>query len=391
MFSVVFSGNFIDMASLWKRSDSRYWVACFTDTAGKRRKRSTNESDRRKAQRIADAFEDIARRRKTVAQVRRVMSDVVESILGEGMLTISLRAHCKIWLEEKMHTTAPATLRFYDTAVRKVLEHLGAKSDGPMDLITRADLIKLRGKLAVGSSSATVNHALVAVRMIFKAAKRDGVIIDDPSEHVESLREETAKARRPFKVDELKAVLEACHDEWRSMVLCGLYTGQRLGDLAAITWANVDLDKGFLRLRTQKTGRSILIPLAAPLKDHLASIRGKHKESDPVHPTCSDTFHRAGTSQLSAEFAGILATAGLREAPDLKKKGTGKGRGAKRENHDLSFHSLRHTAVSMLKEAGVPQAVVQEFVGHDTVRSSQQYTTIGDAAMVAAAAKLPRL
>ena len=36
----------------------------------------------------------------------------------------------------------------------------------------------------------------------------------------------------------------------------------------------------------------------------------------------------------------------------------GIGRGGKRAGIDLSFHSLRHTAVSLLKDAGVPDAVV---------------------------------
>ena len=45
-----------------------------------------------------------------------------------------------------------------------------------------------------------------------------------------------------------------------------------------------------------------------------------------------------------------------------------------RRNGDLSFHSLRHTAVTLLKEAGIPQAVVMELVGHDNEEMSQHYT-----------------
>ena len=68
-----------------------------------------------------------------------------------------------------------------------------------------------------------------------------------------------------------------------------------------------------------------------------------------------------------------------------------KGRGGRRLGTELSFHCLRHTAVSFLKEAGVPQAVVQELVGHDSVQMSQQYTHVGIEALQKAAAALPAL
>jgi integrase len=41
--------------------------------------------------------------------------------------------------------------------------------------------------------------------------------------------------RRPFTIDELRAVLEVADDEWKSLIKFGLYTGQRLADIAALT------------------------------------------------------------------------------------------------------------------------------------------------------------
>jgi integrase len=40
-----------------------------------------------------------------------------------------------------------------------------------------------------------------------------------------------------------------------------------------------------------------------------------------------------------------------------------RGRDGKRQRNELSFHCLRHTAVTLLKEAGIPQAVVKELIG----------------------------
>ena len=72
-------------------------------------------------------------------------------------------------------------------------------------------------------------------------------------------------------------------------------------------------------------------------------------------------------------------------------KGTGKGRDGKRALNVLSFHSLRHTAVSLLKDAGIPEAVVMELVGHDSKAMSAHYTHVGLAALEKAAAALPEV
>jgi integrase len=53
------------------------------------------------------------------------------------------------------------------------------------------------------------------------------------------------------------------------------------------------------------------------------------------------------------------------------------GRGARRTVSDLSFHSLRHSAVSMLKTAGIAESVVMELVGHDSVEVLRHYTYTG--------------
>ena len=57
----------------------------------------------------------------------------------------------------------------------------------------------------------------------------------------------------------------------------------------------------------------------------------------------------------------------------------------------LSFHCLRHTAVSMLKQAGIPAATVMELVGHDSVEMSQHYTHIGHESLKQAAEAFPVL
>ena len=83
-----------------------------------------------------------------------------------------------------------------------------------------------------------------------------------------------------------------------------------------------------------------------------------------------------------------MAEAGLRRKKPHRKSTEGE---AERRGTELSFHCLRHTAVTLMKEAGIPAAVVMELVGHDSEAMSAHYTHVGAEAMQRAADSLPDL
>ena len=95
------------------------------------------------------------------------------------------------------------------------------------------------------------------------------------------------------------------------------------------------------------------------------------------------------SANLSNHFADLLAQPGLRPRQTHQK--TANGRGACRASNALSFHSLRHTATSLMHEAGVPDAVVLAMIGHDSEAMHQHYIGVGQEAMKAAANSLPQL
>ena len=95
------------------------------------------------------------------------------------------------------------------------------------------------------------------------------------------------------------------------------------------------------------------------------------------------------SGHLSNLFADVLSDAGLRSKTPHRKT-SDKGRGVRADKDSkLSFHCLRHTAVTLLKEAGIPDAAIMALVGHDTVAMSQHYTHVGRAALEKAAMALP--
>jgi integrase len=61
----------------------------------------------------------------------------------------------------------------------------------------------------------------------------------------------------------------------------------------------------------------------------------------------------------------------------------------KREASEISFHSLRHSAVTMLKAAGVSDFIAREIVGHESAAVSRQYTHLTTDDKRAAMRRLP--
>jgi integrase len=172
------------------------------------------------------------------------------------------------------------------------------------------------------------------------------------------------------------------------MILFGLYTGQRLGDIATLTKQNLDLESKEVRLTTGKTGRRQILPLAGPLLKFVKTLPASDNPAGSLFPRAHAVVQRQGRAgNLSNQFHKILVAAGF--ADKRSHHSTGKGRNVSREQNEISFHSLRHTATTLLKSAGVSDAVAREFIGHDSPTVSKQYTHIPTDTLRQAANKLP--
>ena len=120
--------------------------------------------------------------------------------------------------------------------------------------------------------------------MVFRSARREGYLWQDPAEGVKSVKGAATIKRRPFTIDELRRVLDVAGPEWQSLIKFGLYTGQRLSDLATLTWAQIDLERDEIALTTRKTDKRLLVPIAAPLREHLLSLAGADNPRDASPP-----------------------------------------------------------------------------------------------------------
>jgi integrase len=378
------------MASVHKNKDCTHWFASFRGADGRQYRRSTGTDNRKQALKVAQHLEDIAKGRMSPRRMRQILAEFYREESGIAIPSATVRVYAEEWLKTKKAAIALNSEHSYAAAIKHFLAFLGAAADADLLSITKQHLVGFRDFLAQRSAPVTVNSRLKAIKAIFHSAKRDGYLVDDPAEFVEGVRISGKGQRDAFTIAELQAILAVADPEWRSMILFGLYTGQRLGDICRLTWDNLDLETNVIRLTAGKTNKTIVVPIAPPLRDHIDMLPVSDAPGAPLHPRAFGYYHNPKLiTNVSNGFASLLTQAGLR-GPRVHQN-TGKGHLGRKTVNRLSFHSLRHTAVSLLKDAGIPQATVQELIGHSSEAMSQHYTHVGLESLRRAADSFPRL
>ena len=115
------------MASLTRKPRSKFWFACFRDANGRQRRKSTKTSDRKKAIKIAEQYEQVAQRKMPVRTVRETLAELYREMYNASVPTATVRGFIENWLNTKQPEISPATLAFYRKH-KQVTRILGIRS-----------------------------------------------------------------------------------------------------------------------------------------------------------------------------------------------------------------------------------------------------------------------
>lgn len=377
------------MASIRRKATSPFWFACYYREDGSRTQTSTKTKDRKEAQRIADDLEQAHVKRATEGQMRRMLSALAERLSGTPLSAATLQEYATQWLGAKEREVARPSYLAYKGAIEEFVEELPGKANLDIRYVTTADVTTYRDNSAKKATAKTANNKLKIVRIFLQSAWRGGYADENVAAKVPVLKTEES-LRRPFTLPELKKLLSVATDEWRGMILVGVYTGQRLKDIATLRWSQVDFEQRQIVLTTSKTGRRQIIPIAKPLLSYLEKAGGSDDARAPLFPSAAALVaHDGDVGRVSQGFYELLVTAGLAAERLGKDKSKGVGRTGRRQRSPLTFHCLRHTATSLLKNAGVSEAVAMDIIGHDSKEVSQHYTHVDEVTKRGALDKMP--
>jgi integrase len=366
-----------NMASLSKdpRGWSKYWTCCYTAADGRQLKRSTRETDKRRARTICEAWERAESLGRdglltSEEQFRRVLEQGFERINpGKKIQNVTVQEWLERWLKAEAGAVADTTYSKYKQVLDGFLSFLGTRTNVRLETITTEDFTRYRDQLLKeGRTPRTVN---ITVRKIltrpFTAAVTEGLIQRNPISSIRHLRDVTVE-KGVFTPEQINKLLEVADPDWKGLVMAGYFTGARLGDLARLTWSSIDLDERSITFIQKKTGAKIKVPVHPELVEFLLSRSVPDDGRKPVFPKL---YHLRGSGKtgLSMGFKRLMERAGIDGGIAREKLGKA-GRNVSR----LSFHSLRHSFTSALANAGVPPELRQKLTGHADEKSHAVYS-----------------
>lgn len=256
---------------------------------------------------------------------------------------------------------SPATKATYSVYLRPLerLTQLAAKD------LKRKLLLQMRDAIAVKRGRKGGRGAATGFMRTVKALMRWAVdrewLETNPAYGIKNLKGGTLRA---WTEAELTTALDKLPEPYRRVVVLALYTGQRRGDLCALTWGAYDGRS--IRLTQQKTGAALVIPCHSALKAELDAWR----EQVQVGRVLTPPRARAWTApHLTREMKRELEKLGLR---------------------GINVHGLRKMAAQKLAEAGCTVHEIQAITGHKSLSMVQLYTD-GAAQEVRAEAAILRL
>ena len=295
---------------------------------------------------------------------------VVEANVRGGELTIS-EAYAAFEKSPRRRTIGKAALGQYEMILRDLGSFAGAET--LMNRVSRTVAEAYAEKTAARLSNLTFNNYIAKLGHVWDVLGPNNHMQVNPWRGI-VYKEDDSISREPLTKEEIEKVKALTGDELgpekRLLVIIGENTGMRIGDCATLKWQDIDLDNGFIRVKTEKTGAKVSIPLLSELRGALDEIPPKRRKEVYV---LKELSRNGDVSQLMADHfrnAGIETNVKVKEGSPARPVKT--------------FHSLRSNFVTMCAEAGISLEIVQAITGHTTRKMTEHYMHIREAAIKAA-------
>lgn len=217
-----------------------------------------------------------------------------------------------------------------------------------------------------GYARSTVARRASTVRTFFEFLSQQEVVTSNPAQLLTSPKQQR-RLPRVLRIDEVEQLLASLHDDTptghrdRALVEFLYATGARVSEAVGLDLVAVDLVEQQVRL-FGKGSKERIVPIGEPASDTLRTYLGSGR---PI--LVRDSVTTATTNAVFVNTRGRRLD--VRDARSIVANAAstaGIGR--------ISPHTLRHSVATHLLEAGADIRVVQEFLGHASLATTQRYT-----------------
>lgn len=308
---------------------------------GRRSRQSTHQTNRQAAKDMEAAYRT-ALAKGDYGLVERIPAPTLREF--EQRFLEAIRVHC---------ASKPLTVKFYGKKLTRLLE-FEPLAKTRLDRIDEAAIEAFVQHRSKQVSPASVNRELATLRRLLRLAQEWKVI-----DRVPRIRLLRGERTREFVLShqQERQYLGAAPPLLRDVALLLLDTGLRLGEAVSLEWRNVHLEPvngarfGYLQIRDGKSKNARRnVCLTVRVKEMLQARKTKSKScwifpGDPGK-------HFQGTS-LDHQHAKIRALLNF--------------------SNEYVLHSLRHTMLSRLGNAGTDAFTIMRIAGHSSVTVSERY------------------
>jgi integrase len=309
---------------------------------GEHIQRSTKQGNPRTARQIEAAYKTSLAKGE-VGIVKKVPAPALKDFAQRFIDAVQVRSAAK-----------PRTIEFYAQQLKRLLDY-EPLANSPLDKISEG-LIEsfIQYRIQQGVSPATVNRALATLRRLLRLAY-DWRVIDRVPKMALLPGERTREFVLSYTDEE--RYLKAASKSLRDTAMLILDTGLRAGEALGLEWTNVRFEPlrgarlGFIHIAQGKSKNAKRnLSLTERVREMLEE-RFKNRKSEWVFPAPD------GTPMLVSSLDHLHSE--VREALKL--------------DPEFVIHSLRHTFLTRLGEAGADAFTIMKLAGHSSIIMSQRY------------------
>ncbi|WP_300610018.1 site-specific integrase [Trebonia sp.] len=324
---------------------------------GRRRRRKVSAASKTGCREKLDALREEKRRTGTVGRRDLTVETVIRDLLANPPAE---------WRAESTFQVNTDTCERIIAAIGKI--RLAKLAPGDVERF-------LAGMAREGLSTRTIGLAKGLLARAIRRAERDGLVGRNAAALAETPRG-TLKKSDSMTLDQVRALFASgLTPWWRAYLMTGILCGLRPGELAGLTWNEVDFAAGVLRVRHSL--KEVTAPAGSPLKtvlrlEALKTERSKRTLQLPVRVAEALRALRAAQAadrlrlgpyygDMNLVFCSAAGQPLRRQEINRRFKQVCKKAGIGAGWHP---HEQRHTFVSVLSDAGVDIELIADAAGH---------------------------
>lgn len=274
----------------------------------------------------------------------------------QELIDISVHEYIAKYMQAELPLKAKKTQEIENAAIARFMRVFDCRW---MQEITGGDMQKYFTGLLKDFSPNTVLFDYKVIRHIFNRAIDDNHIRKNPVKSIKLTQE-----RKPPVIltpDQISALLDASNPLLQRVIILGLYTGMRIGEILDLRVEDIDIAQQVIRV--------------THYKGH--NTKGKKTRYIPINQIIEQVkeWMEKPITARGIEFKRTIHPY-LFCWPDGKKYNRLHGAlrtACKKANVTCGFHDLRKTCASYLVRQGVSLYVVQELLGHANITTTQKY------------------